>query len=157
WAGKLAGAVVRIAGILHAAENIPTKTAVPAAIPSETVARAVSLARDYLIPHALAAFGLMGADKRTEDARRVVARLRDSKVRTVMRNISGPWCISQRDIHALVLGSRYSAEDVEAIADLLVRHLYLRPPPAETKTGRGRPASPLYEANPAIFVNSVNS
>ena len=65
WAGKLHGAVARIAGLLHAAES---QTDI---ITADTMTRAVELGH-YLIPHAQAAFAMMDADSEVEKAKRVL-------------------------------------------------------------------------------------
>jgi replicative DNA helicase len=74
WAGKLAGAVVRIAGLLHIAGHAGTagggNWGQP--IPGDTFHNAEQLGRYYLA-HALAAFDLMGADPDLEAARTVLA------------------------------------------------------------------------------------
>jgi hypothetical protein len=75
WANKLAGAVVRISGILHLADHANMINAITTPISAGVVERAVRLAREYLIPHARAAFGLMGADPTIEAARRLLACL----------------------------------------------------------------------------------
>src|SRR5262249_36631531 len=72
WANKLAGGIARIAAILHVAQAIPFGEQPKPNIDVETVQQAIRLGRDYLLPHALAAFGMMAADSRIEDARRVV-------------------------------------------------------------------------------------
>jgi Protein of unknown function (DUF3987) len=76
WANKLAGAVARIAGILHLAAA--AGGAAPGAVSREAAESAIRIGRDYLLPHALAAFGLMGADPRVEEAKRVLTWLAHS-------------------------------------------------------------------------------
>jgi hypothetical protein len=63
WAGKLVGAVVRIAGLLHMAQHLGEETPWTRPITVDTVARAILVGR-YLIPHARAAYATMGADPR---------------------------------------------------------------------------------------------
>ena len=71
WGGKLAGAVIRIAGLLHLAAS--AAEALPWTMPvgDETMANAITIG-EYLIPHACAAFGEMGADGSVEDARHLL-------------------------------------------------------------------------------------
>jgi replicative DNA helicase len=66
WAAKLAGATCRLAGLLHLAQHLRDGWARP--IGADSFAGAARLA-GYLIEHARAVFGLMGADPRTDDAR----------------------------------------------------------------------------------------
>lgn len=77
WTSKLPGAVARIAGLLHLAMQGPTVDV----IGLDPVERAVTLGR-LLIPHALAAFGLMGMAKQEEDAHALLRWLRAGQRRT---------------------------------------------------------------------------
>jgi hypothetical protein len=65
WANKLAGAVARIAAVLQMAETMAWHESVRV----ETVRQAIAIGRDYLLPHAQAAFGVMGTDGATEGAK----------------------------------------------------------------------------------------
>src|SRR5262249_6035228 len=69
WANKLAGAVVRLAAILHYAAH-PTPHEI-SEIPAQAIKDAIAIGR-YLIPHAQAAYAEMGADPEMEDARRLL-------------------------------------------------------------------------------------
>jgi replicative DNA helicase len=66
WGGKLCGQTARIAALLHLAQSPDS-----ALVSVDTVLKARRVA-DYLIEHAKAAFGLMGADRSTENARRIL-------------------------------------------------------------------------------------
>src|SRR5262249_14821334 len=107
------------------------------------------LGRDYLLPHAQIAFDLMGADKRLDDARRVLRWLVDSV--NCVNSVEGGTIstVSHRDIHANVWGGSRKAEDLDPVLELLVRHNYLRPVPEEQRPGPGRRRSPRYEVNVA--------
>src|SRR5262249_52869339 len=59
WANKLAGAVVRIAAILHYAEKSYVPNSV-LEIPAKAIKDAIKIGR-YLVPHAQAAYAEMGA------------------------------------------------------------------------------------------------
>jgi hypothetical protein len=61
--GRLAGAVARIAGIVHVAQAIDKGIPWTQPIPAATVEAAVRLARDYFLLHAQVAFSIMGADE----------------------------------------------------------------------------------------------
>jgi hypothetical protein len=84
WAGKLAGAVVRIAGLLHMAEHADDSAPWGHSISEATFIRAVRIG-EYAIPHAQAAYALMGADPTIEDARYVLSWLTTKKVDTVCK------------------------------------------------------------------------
>lgn len=68
WGGKLAGATLRIAAVLHCVEHGPSGP-----VERRTIAAAIDIAR-YLIPHAEAALNLMQAraDSSGDDARYVL-------------------------------------------------------------------------------------
>ncbi|WP_162868989.1 DUF3987 domain-containing protein [Bacillus subtilis] len=75
WGIKLAGQIIRIAGLLHVAEHVhalpmdvPNIEGIPKQVQAETVIKAQQLAR-YFIEHAKAAYGCMGADQSTQDAK----------------------------------------------------------------------------------------
>ena len=69
WAGKLPGAVGRLAGLQHCVEHA-NEQPWSFAIDDETLGRTLNLAA-LLSRHALAAFDLMGADKDLNSARKV--------------------------------------------------------------------------------------
>jgi hypothetical protein len=149
WAGKLAGAAARVAAILHACAGIASGTSMPAVIPAATAEAAVRLAKDYLIPHACAAFDLMRSDDRTRDCRRAVDWLR----RTFVNCVNGIRVVSRRDLHANLFGSRYSPEEVDGVINLLVRRGYLRKAEEDAAQKQGRPSSPRFEVHPSLFAS----
>jgi hypothetical protein len=149
WANKLAGAVARIAAILHVARAIGEGQRWNIPVSRETVLAAIRLGRDYLLPHAKIAFGLMGADPRVSDAEKVLDWLAYS-VNSV-NSVNGVRLLSKRDVHARILGSRYSTAEVVAVVNLLVGHGYLRVYLEEDRNGPGRKRSARYEIHPAVF------
>jgi hypothetical protein len=74
WAGKLAGATARIAGVLHAA-TVGGKHAARVRISGQTMENAIRLAR-YLVDHALVAFDVIEISDAEDDADAVVTWLR---------------------------------------------------------------------------------
>lgn len=66
WAGKICGFALRIAGLLHVAENNKQTLT----ITDTTMAHALQIAT-LLAEHATVAFGLMGIDQTSEDAKNV--------------------------------------------------------------------------------------
>jgi hypothetical protein len=83
WGSKLAGGVVRLSGILHLASTVPDEgmewSGLREPVPAEPVRNAISLAEGYLVPHAMAAFGLIGADVEIEQAKRIVKWIQDKR------------------------------------------------------------------------------
>jgi hypothetical protein len=136
WAAKLAGATCRLAALLHLASHLRQGWAQP--ITSDTVAGAIRLA-DYLIEHARAVFDLMGADPRTDDARRLLDWItRTNQVQ-----------FSRRDAHQAARGRFAKATDLEPALRLLEEHGWLRRVDADTAGPKGgRPASPRFLVNP---------
>jgi hypothetical protein len=141
WASKLAGAVVRIAGLLHLAEHIKDGYARP--IDAGTMERAI-LIGDYFTDHALAAFARMGADPLSDKAAAVLAWIRRSQVGEFTR----------RDLFDGIRGTVFTkAEDVDEPLELLIDHGYIQliDRPATTKRG-GRPPSPRYAVHPGAML-----
>lgn len=72
WAGKLTGAALRIAGLLHVAQH--KENAIQLAVNADTMIHAVQIAR-YFLEHAKKAYGMMGADKAEADAKYILQKL----------------------------------------------------------------------------------
>lgn len=145
WGSKLAGAVARLAGVLHMARYGPDGLDRP--VSSDTMAAAVALGR-YFIPHTKAAFTIMGADQRLAVARRILAwAARHKKTR-----------FKERDCW---LGVRRQGEEPDIIRKplaLLCEYGWLRPvneadkddspTHASEPSKGGRPPLPTYQVNP---------
>ncbi|MBL8794289.1 MAG: DUF3987 domain-containing protein [Planctomycetia bacterium] len=137
WAGKLVGAVVRIAGLLHMAEHVDAQTPWTIALQKETMDRAVEIGK-YLIPHARAAFAQMGADPVIEDAKFVWSWVTRKGLAEA----------SERDIYEGTKGRFRRMELLRPVLLVLVNHGYLRPKMVRQPRGPGRRPSPCYEVNP---------
>ncbi len=144
WGSKLAGAVVRIAGLLHLAQHLRKGWARPVEV--ETVIAAIGIAA-YLIGHALAVFDVRGEDPGLADARYLLKWLE--------RHPRG--CFTVRDLHVALSRGRFAkVADLESALAVLQAHGYIRPqPPKETK-GPGRKPSPAYDVNPMPPQNPQN-
>ena len=145
WGGKLAGAVVRIAGLLHMAERAGAAAPWENPISEKTFARAV-LISEYLIPHAQAAYAQMGADPAVDDAKHILSWIKTKAVLS----------FSKRDLFEGTKGRFKRVEALEAPLRVLVQHEFIREKPAGDRPGPGRKPSPTYEVNPASH-NSHNS
>jgi hypothetical protein len=144
WPTKLAGACVRLATILHCCECVghePPQNFGETEVAAGTVERAVKLCRDYLVPHAKAAMGLLGSNPLLEAARRVVGILRTWTEKT----------ISRRDLHRQAGRLFRQATDLDPVLELLVEFAYLRPTSQilPYQVGRGH-KSPEYQINPRL-------
>ena len=133
WTGKLPGAALRIAGLLHIVEHGPSAPTIPGATMERTLDLCV-----MLIDHAKAAFELMGADQSTGDARAICEWLRREGLKQFSRNevrraFKGRWTTASRLDRAL--------------AELLGRDIIGKSEPRETA---GRSAM-VYPVNPLVF------
>lgn len=123
WAGKLVGAVLRIAALLHITE---CQAASQEPIPVETMARAISVG-NVLAAHAEAAYNLMGGNREQREARYLWRRIQ----------AHGGQEISKRDLIRLTSGHYQQAEDMEPAISALEDMGYIRR--LRKTQGRGRP------------------
>ncbi|HUY88704.1 MAG TPA: DUF3987 domain-containing protein [Pirellulales bacterium] len=136
WGAKLAGATLRLAAVLHCVECGPNEP-----IGSETLAAAIELAR-YLVPHAEAVLNMMQAKEGPGEgnARYLLRWIKRHDLRE----------FTKRDAHQHGKRRFPKANDLDApLAELAMRG-YIRPKRA-VGSRPGRPASPSYEVNPAVF------
>jgi hypothetical protein len=151
WAGKLAGAVVRIAGLLHLADHAAIAPGFPVEVSAETVKRALMVGR-YLIPHAQAAYSEMGADPEIEAARHVLRWI-------------GKWVelgkdlfFRKQDVWQGTKGRFKKVSALEKTLALLCEHGYVRQAVKDASNRPGRKPGGIYEINPTITsYNSYNS
>lgn len=139
WGGKLAGATLRLAAVLHCVEH-----GLDGRIKDATIRAAIEIAR-YLIPHAEAVLNMMqvNAGSVNEDAAYVLRWIKRHDRRT----------FTKRDAQQHGKRRFPVADDIEpALAELVPRG-YIRHVPLDAP-GPGRRRSPTYEVNPAIFQNT---
>ena len=139
WGSKLPGATARIAGVLHAVTRYGDSCAPQSrTIAGETMAAAVRLAEVFLVPHALADFGVRGPDARTCLARRMLRWLsRHPETTTITRRQM------QRELGIT------TAEELNAPLALLEEYGYLRQLEQRGNNGKpGRRPSAPYAVNP---------
>ena len=142
WAGKLAGAVALIAGLLHTAVHIRPGVALPLTVDDETIMGAIAIGQ-YFIAHARTAFAEMGADPVVEDAKHLVRWLqRHESVEQITR----------RDLFAATRNRFKKVDAIDPALRLLVDHGYLREratadanPDESGRLPRGRKPSPAYD------------
>jgi hypothetical protein len=147
WAHKLAGACARLAGILHMAERVGAEQEWDVPVGSVTVGAAVRLGRDYLLPHAQAAFAVMGADERHEKARRLWDAIRRNVGSVSVVSGDAPLRVSRRQLHRWGARMFVRASDLDEPIAALVDLYYLRGVEGSGTPGRGH-KSPDYEVNP---------
>ncbi|WP_406112806.1 YfjI family protein [Kitasatospora purpeofusca] len=143
WGGKLVGATVRIAGLLHLAEHGGDAYKHP--ITADTVDQAVRLG-EYFTTHALNVFEAMGADASLAGARAVLKHLTANPTQS----------FSRRDLMTRLSRAEFpTVAALEAALHLLEEHGWLRPeaaPPRPPGT-RGRPPAPRYTTHPQLRTN----
>lgn len=127
WGGKLVGAMVRIAALMHAAEVQGNPAEIP--VSPEVVEAAVKIA-EFLGVHAMAAYQMMGADETQEEARYLWRRIEST----------GRDEISKRDLFAKCQGKFKKVENMEPALQTLIEMGYVRE--TEKSTG-GRPSKSI--------------
>ncbi|MEU3168963.1 YfjI family protein [Streptosporangium sp. NPDC006930] len=121
WAAKLAGHTVRLAGLLHLAENPARGAQMP--IGEDTMGRAIDLAK-YYAEHAMAAFGVMRAHPLLDKAHAVLEWIGERKD------------FKPRDVHRAMHRRFDGAEEVSAVLRLLEDHGYIRQAEVASTGGR---------------------
>jgi len=148
WAGKLHGAVLRLAGLLHVVEGISKNGKDFADIPhdftqaitGQSMAAAVELGQ-YFLAHAEACYGIYGGSEAERGAVYIIERLMKRKPEQFATRDLLNWCRKFKTTQDLM----------ESLAILAERD-YIR----ESKpdyTGTGRPPSTVYIVNPKLYQN----
>ena len=144
WGNKLAPRIVRIAGILHVAENLygdPPWCDVPI---SKKTMRNAGLISKYLSSHAISAYEVFDADAEVSHAQQILEWI---QAKRVMR-------FTVREVYTALRG-RTHFKKVKAFVDplrVLEEHHYIREE-GRDKTKQGRPPSTSYLVNPWIMQN----
>jgi hypothetical protein len=150
WLGKLAGAAARLAAILHTSAALTGGASEMGTVSEETAAAAMTLAREYLLPHAQAAFSLMGASKLISDARLVLRWLRARFGSSEVFERDGNTIkLNKRLLHQGVKSHFQSVADLDPVLVLLEKHRFLRSIPRAARPGR---PSPEFWVNPRLQV-----
>ena len=143
WGGKLAGAVVRLAGIFHLVSSVKNgKQGRPKwknKISDSTVKAAVQIAR-YLVPHAQAVFDAMGSDEALDGAQHVLRWIKRYEKQL----------FTKRDLQQATKNRFKRVEELDGPLGLLVDHNIIRTRPQQHREGAGRPPSAVYEVNPDL-------
>lgn len=139
WAGKLVGASLRIAGILHCMEY--TNITYGCSVSINTMKKAIDISK-YFLEHSKYAYMLMGTDKETQKAKYILKKLKKQEKSLLKRNEIATLCRS-KDIK--------NANDIIKALDILVENGYILELKAEERTGVGRKPDIVYELNPLYF------
>ena len=136
WASKLVGQSARIAGLFHVADHMGEAHRHP--IDTGTVEAAIALAEHYCIPHARAAFDLMGQDESVADAEAVLAWVIRGQFAT----------FTKREVHAHHRARFPRATDLDGPLALLENYGWIAPVANQPRQGPGRKPSPMFQVNP---------
>lgn len=118
WGGKLCGLTARLAAVIHLAEIATANSTIVEPVGSSSMEVAIEISK-WAIPHAKAAFGLLGNDGGTvQNAERILAWLKVKKLSQT----------TQREVHQQ-FRSRFDDEPerLEQALELLVSRGWLRP------------------------------
>lgn len=133
WGGKLVGAMVRIAALLHLSSfsaDVP--------ISPETMAGATSIA-EFLGAHAMAAYQMMGGDEAQENAKYILKRIVSEGKRKLTRS----------ELTRLCRGKFQKADDMGPAINELSDRGYIRR--LEDDVGYNNRKQVFYEINPSIL------
>jgi len=145
WAGKLVGAVCRIAGIFHGLIYAMSGNPAKAQINTETMLGAIAIG-EYLIPHAKAAFFEMGADSTIDLARKILAWVSSGQQSEFTR----------REAFNSLRGSIEKVDELDQPLEILINHGYIREVLCEHK-GPGRKPSQKYKINPLWLTQNTQN
>lgn len=142
WAGKLAGAVLRIAGVLCRASVTRCyflEDPEPLVVDAEIMQNAISIGR-YFIKHSRAAFSLMGVDALVKQSQHLLD--------AICKN--GLMEFTRRDIMRLCRSFK-TADEVQPVLNHLAEYGYIAMKGDNTSTSKGRPAGQVYLVNPCLY------
>ena len=147
WAGKLVGAVLRIAGVLCRASvyrnNGFLESAEPLIVDKVTMQNAIAIGR-YYTEHSAAAFSLMGAD----------ALVMQSEYMLDAICKSGLTEFTRRDIMRLCRSFK-TADEVQPVLNHLTEYGYIAPKNTNATYCKGRPAGQTYLVNPCLYEKAL--
>ena len=144
WAGKLHGAVLRIAGLIQVVfgvwceEEDFADNPFDITITEQSMDYAIQIGK-YFLAHAQVCYGMMGVDENMEGAKYILERLMKQK----------PEQFTTRDL--LRMCKKFKAtKDLAEPLTMLVEREYIREI-TPTYTGIGRPPGAIYAVNPKIY------
>lgn len=143
WAGKLVGAVLRIAGLLCRAPvtrcdeflEVPP----PLIVDGATMEGAIAIGR-YFTEHSRAAFSLMGADNLVKQSQYMLDAIMKNRLTEFTR----------RDVMRMCRSFK-TADEVQPVLNHLADLGYVAPKATEPTPVKGRPANQSYMVNPHLY------
>jgi len=147
WGNKLAGTVIRLAGLLHLADRAgEAMDRLTDPINAEEMARAVAIA-GFLRAHARGVFDKMSADPVARDARHILE--------WIQRN--GILRFTGREVYLANRAWFKAPADTGPGLDLLIDHETIRRRPEPPRTGPGRPPTPTFDVNPGVHEHNAQN
>jgi hypothetical protein len=147
WAGKLVGAILRIAGLLCRANNAHCIDFMDISesmiVDGQTMAGAIAIGR-YFTEHSRAAYSLMGADDLVKQSQYTLD--------AIVKN--GLVEFSRRDIMRLCRSFK-TADEVQPVLNHLADLGYVAVRESDAFPIRGRPANQTYMVNPLVYQNAA--
>jgi hypothetical protein len=143
WGNKLVGASVRVAGLLHVAEQGASAYRTPIDADAVRSGRAIG---EYFSAHAKAVFLVMGADAGLDDAEAVLRWVENE----------GHKSFTKRDAWVAHRSRFPKADNVDRPLALLEDAGWIRRHPDPPRRG-GRPASPSYDVNPRKYAHNAHN
>ncbi|UOQ44577.1 YfjI family protein [Halobacillus salinarum] len=145
WGSKLAGQIIRIAGLLHVATYINGDLSnLPKKVNLDTIRRAKKL-MNYFVEHARLAYGLMGKDQGLEDAKYLLKFLLNH----------GKEVYSKREVFQGTKGTfKYVARFESAVIELEERNLIKRQ--ITNSSGKGRKSYKIF-VNPKVTIPNIHN
>lgn len=113
WASKYIGAVLRIAGLLHAADMTVNGSTI---ITTDTIMRAISIGQ-YFLAHSSYAYSMMGTDLSIQKAKFVLAKIKKKGLTNIKRS----------EVFQMCRGKFFKkTEEIFPTLELLADHGYIR-------------------------------
>jgi replicative DNA helicase len=140
WGSKLVGTVARIAGLLDLAEHDDESSELEEDLDVSTIEAAITIGR-YAIEHALAAFGLAGADAALDGSRTILDWIKRTGVSE----------ITKRTIQHGLRSRFPHAADLDAPLAMLIEHGWIRARPALKQRRPGKPSAQIFDVHPAAI------
>ena len=142
WCGKLAGNVLRIAGLLcragvyrsHAFLDDPD----PLVVDGATMENAIRLGR-YFLNHAQAIFNVLPENAMFQNAHKILKMISDKGLKEFSRRTAMRNCQSFKRV-----------EDIQPVLDFLEDYGYIAAEEGSPVYGKGRPPMPSYAVNPWV-------
>ena len=135
WAGKLHGVVLRIAGLLHVAEQLVFAANTP--ISGATMEAAIQIG-GYFTKHAKHAYSLLGIDKTVKEARYILTKIEKHRFERFTKTEIMRVCRRYRKV-----------DEIDAPLSVLVEHGYLCI--ADTQIAANKTKVDFYAVNPLFL------